>query len=127
MQNKTELAEQQAVMEWAEYQTGRYPELKLLYHIPNEGKRSVVNGANLKRAGLKKGVPDLCLPVAKGYYNSLYIEMKKNRKCRPSADQIEWQIGLNAEGNLAVVCYSADEAIQTIKDYLNERINKNDL
>ncbi len=49
MQN-TELTEQQAVMEWAEYQTGRYPELKLLYHIPNEGKRSVVNGANLKKA-----------------------------------------------------------------------------
>ena len=65
MQN-TELTEQQAVMEWAEYQTGRYPELKLLYHIPNEGKRSVVNGANLKKAGLKKGVPDLCLPVARG-------------------------------------------------------------
>lgn len=63
MQN-TELAEQQAVMEWAEYQTGRYPELKLLYHIPNEGKRSVVNGANLKKAGLKKGcsrfVPACC-------------------------------------------------------------------
>ena len=54
MQNKTELTEQQEVMEWAEYQTGKYPELKLLYHIPNEGKRSVVNGANLKKAGLKK-------------------------------------------------------------------------
>ncbi len=89
MQNKTELTEQQAVMEWAEYQTGRYPELKLLYHIPNEGKRSVVNGANLKKAGLKKGVPDLCLPVAKGNYHSLYIEMKKNKRCRPSAEQIE--------------------------------------
>lgn len=85
------------------------------------------NGANLKKAGLKKGVPDLCLPVARGHYNALYIEMKKNRNCRPSADQIEWQIGLNAEGNRAVVCYSADEAIQTIKDYLNERINQNDL
>ncbi len=118
MQN-TELTEQQAVMEWAEYQTGRYPELKLLYHIPNEGKRSVVNGANLKKAGLKKGVPDLCLPVARGNYNSLYIEMKRNKRCRPSAEQIEWQIGLNAEGNRAVVCYSADEAIETIKWYVN--------
>ncbi len=118
MQN-TELTEQQAVMEWAEYQTGRYPELKLLYHIPNEGKRSVVNGANLKKAGLKKGVPDLCLPVAKGNYHSLYIEMKKNKRCRPSAEQIEWLTALNAEGNFAVVCYSAEKAIETIKWYVN--------
>lgn len=118
MQN-TELTEQQAVMEWAEYQTGRYPELKLLYHIPNEGKRSVVNGANLKKAGLKKGVPDLCLPVARGDYNSLYIEMKKNKRCRPSAEQIEWLTALNAEGNFAVVCYSAEKAIETIKWYVN--------
>lgn len=118
MQN-TELTEQQAVMEWTEYQTGRYPELKLLYHIPNEGKRSVVNGANLKKAGLKKGVPDLCLPVARGNYNSLYIEMKRNKRCRPSAEQIEWLTALNAEGNFAVVCYSAEKAIETIKWYVN--------
>ena len=119
MQNKTELTEQQAVMEWAEYQTGKYPELKLLYHIPNEGKRSVVNGANLKKAGLKKGVPDLCLPVARGGYNALYIEMKKDKRCRPSADQIEWLTALSAEGNFAIVCYSAEKAIETIKWYVN--------
>ena len=64
MQNQ-ELAEQQTVLEWAQWQRGKYPELDLLYHIPNEGKRSAANGAVLKRAGLKKGVPDLCLPVAK--------------------------------------------------------------
>ncbi len=58
MQQRNELTEQQAVMEWAELQKGKYPELSLLYHIANEGKRSVVNGANQKRAGLKKGVPD---------------------------------------------------------------------
>lgn len=119
MQKKTELSEQQAVMEWAEYQTGKYPELELLFHIPNEGKRTVVNGANLKKAGLKKGVPDLCLPVARGGYHHLYIEMKKDKRSKPSAEQIKWQIALNAEGNLAVVCYSADEAIYMLTQYLN--------
>lgn len=114
-------------MEWAEYQTGKYPELMLLYHIPNEGKRSAVNGANLKKAGLKKGVPDLCLPVARSYFNALYIEMKKNKRCRPSAAQIEWLTALNAEGNLAVVCYSAEEAIEKIKCYLNLKEETNDL
>ena len=106
-------------MEWAEYQEGMYPELKLLHHIPNEGKRSVVNGANLRKAGLKKGVPDLHLPIARGNYHSLYIEMKKDRRCKPTAEQIEWRTALNAAGNLAVVCYSADEAIYMLQQYLN--------
>lgn len=121
MQNQ-ELAEQQTVLEWAQWQRGKYPELDLLYHIPNEGKRSAANGAVLKRAGLKKGVPDLCLPVAKGSFHSLYIEMKKDKKSKPSREQREWLEKLNAAGNLAVVCHSADEAIQTIKEYLTERI-----
>jgi hypothetical protein len=118
MQTK-ELDEQQTVAEWAEWSTGKYPELKLLYHITNEGKRSLANGAALKRAGLKKGVPDLCLPCAKGGYHALYIEMKKDKKCKPTKDQKEWLANLNAAGNLAVVCHSADEAIETLKRYLN--------
>ncbi len=119
MQQKNELTEQQAVMEWAELQKGKYPELNLLYHIANEGKRSVVNGANLKRAGLKKGVPDLCLPCAKGGYHALYIEMKKDRKSRVSAEQKEWIAKLKAAGNAAEVCYSFEEATDTLKTYLN--------
>ena len=118
MQTK-ELDEQQTVAEWAEWSTRKYPELKLLYHITNEGKRSLANGAALKRAGLKKGVPDLCLPCAKGGYHALYIEMKKDKNCKPSKDQKEWLANLNAAGNLAVVCHSADEAIETLKRYLN--------
>ena len=119
MQQRNELTEQQAVMEWAELQKGKYPELNLLYHIANEGKRSVVNGANLKRAGLKKGVPDLCLPCAKGGYHALYIEMKKDRKSRVSAEQKEWIAKLKAAGNAAEVCRSFEEAINTLKTYLN--------
>ena len=40
MQKKTELTEQQAVIEWCEVMSGQFPELKTIYHIPNEGKRS---------------------------------------------------------------------------------------
>lgn len=32
----TESEEQRAVMEWAEYASGKWPELRLLYHVPNE-------------------------------------------------------------------------------------------
>ena len=73
----TEAQEQEALFRWADFAVGKYPEIKFLYHISNEGKRSVYNGAAMRRQGLKKGVPDLCLPVSSGKYHALYIEMKR--------------------------------------------------
>ena len=76
MQPLTESQLQIQIFEWAQLMTGKYPELSLLYHIPNEGKRSIYYGAKLKREGLKSGVPDICLPIPKGQYGGLYIELK---------------------------------------------------
>jgi len=118
MNQSEELREQQAVIEWCEWMSGKYPELKAVYHITNEGKRSRINGATLRAAGLKKGVPDLCLPCAKGSYHSLYIEMKKDAHSRPSKEQTKWIKLLNDLGNFAIVCNCADEAIHTLKWYL---------
>ena len=75
----TESEEQQTVMEWAEAASGRWPELRLLYRVPNEGQRSMATGGRLRAEGLKSGVPDLCLPSAHGQYHGLYIEMKRTQ------------------------------------------------
>ena len=64
--NHPESQEQQALFSWAEYAKGLHPELGLLYHIPNGGKRDKLEAARLKLEGVKAGVPDLCLPVARG-------------------------------------------------------------
>ena len=69
MQGK-EADEQCAVIEYCEYL--RIP----VYHIPNGGTRNKIEAANLKRQGVKSGVPDLCFPLARGKYHGLYIEMK---------------------------------------------------
>ena len=61
-----EAGAQETLFNWAQYQYARYPELELLYHIPNGGKRDARTAANLKRQGVKAGVPDLHLPVALG-------------------------------------------------------------
>lgn len=119
MNTRTEIGEQQAVIEWCMLNENHHPELKLIYHITNEGKRSHIGGAELRKAGLKSGVPDLCLPVPKGRYSALYIEMKKDKNATVSQNQIKWLSSLSAVGNLAVICYSADEAITTIKNYLS--------
>lgn len=113
----TEAQEQTMLIEWAEMMQGRYPELALLFHIPNEGRRSYQYGRELKRQGLKKGVPDLCLPVARGMYHGLFIEMK-SQVGRPSGEQLVWIDALRNEGYAATVCHGWREAAQFIEDYL---------
>ena len=40
----TEAEEQIALFEWARLQTGRFPELALLYHVPNGGSEQNRSG-----------------------------------------------------------------------------------
>lgn len=80
----TEDEEQIALMQWASVMSGRYPELHLMYHIPNGGARSKPEAARFKAMGVKKGVPDIHLPVARGQHHSLYIELKRQHGAGPA-------------------------------------------
>lgn len=113
----TEAGTQEALFQWAQYQLGRYPELKLLYHIPNGGKRDARTATALKRQGVKAGVPDLHLPVARGGYHGLYIELKVGNN-KATALQKDWIKELTKQGYLAVVCYGWQEAAEQLVNYL---------
>ena len=75
----TESAEQQCLFRWAAYNRGRWPEMKMMYHIPNGGTRSKSEAGRFRAEGVKAGVPDICLPVARGGYHGMYIEMKRRK------------------------------------------------
>jgi hypothetical protein len=68
--------------------------------------------------GVKAGVPDLCLPVARGQYHGLYIELKRHRGGRTSDHQSEWLDALSAQGYKAALCYGWEQAAGTIIEYL---------
>ncbi len=114
----TEAQEQSTVMKWSLSVRGRYPELKLLFHIPNGGKRDPIEAKHLQQQGVKKGVPDLCLPVARGKYHSLYIEMKTETG-KTSPEQDWWIEELTAQGNFVEVCHGFESAIKVLEWYLN--------
>lgn len=116
----TESEEQKALFLWAAYNSGRHPELKWMYHVPNEGKRSVQRGAQMRAEGLKKGVPDVCLPVQRHGHGALYIEMKRVRGGRLTDEQKEWAEGLTRCGNLVRRCNGWEQAVEAIEDYLRE-------
>ena len=113
-----EAMEQEALFEWAAYNVGKYPELRLLYHIPNGGRRDPKEAAFLKRQGVKAGVPDLCLPVARKGYHGLYIELKYGRN-KPTQDQRRWLSELSKQGYCVVTCYGWEQAKTWIEGYLD--------
>lgn len=115
---KSEDTEQIAVIQWAKWNTSRYPELKWLHHVPNGGSRNRIEAAKLKQMGVKAGVADLCMPYPKGVYCGLYIEMKFGNN-RQQETQKEFLADMAAAGHFVATCYSAEEAVSIIEEYLN--------
>ena len=115
----TEQQHQIYVIQWSQQPTIRekYPELAMLFHIANE-RSDKVQASILKKMGVKKGVPDLCLPVPSGKYHGLFIEMK-NDAGRASAEQLWWINHLEANGYAAAVCYGWNRAVEVLEWYLN--------
>lgn len=113
-----EAREQEALFRWAAYERGKWPELAAMYHIPNGGSRNKAEAARLKAQGVRAGVPDICLPAARGCYHGLYIELKRRNGGRVSEAQREWIAYLENAGYCARVCHGWDEARETIEKYL---------
>jgi hypothetical protein len=129
---RSEHQEQCAVFDWAELMANQYPELDLMFAIPNGGVRPCnvantpkgafrysVEGKKMKQEGVKKGVPDILLPVPKGIYHGLFIEMKRSHGGVIREEQDTWLKNLAQQGYFVVVCKGANAAMKVLKGYLS--------
>lgn len=108
---------QSALFQWAAYNTTRYPELEMLFAVPNGTRTTPGVARKMVEEGVRKGVPDICLPVASGEYHGLFIEMKiPGAYARP--EQKHWIEQLQMQGYFATVCHGWEEAAQLIEHYL---------
>lgn len=114
----TESEEQVTLFSWARMKLGKYPELRLLFHIANGGTRDPIEAKHLKDQGVKPGVPDLFLPVARGFWHGLFIEMKRQKGGRVSDAQRRWLADLERQGYRTEVACGWREAAQIIEIYL---------
>lgn len=120
----TEAQEQAWLFQWATaMQVLRWPELELMHHIPNGGSRNRIEAAKLKGQGVKPGVPDIFLPVARRGKHGLYIELKRKTGGKVSPDQQRMIQKLNQQGYKAIVCQGWQAAADAIENYMG---GKND-
>jgi hypothetical protein len=113
-----EHAEQSALIKWAELSTAKHPELRLLFASPNGGKRNVITAMNMKREGVKPGVPDLFLACPSKGFHGLFIEMKKRKGGKTSEAQYRWLTDLSLAGYQVAICAGWEEAKGLIEQYL---------
>lgn len=113
--------EQAALFQWAAVEARRDPRL-LLLNASQNGLRasSIQQAAQAKKCGMKKGFPDVFLPVAARGWNGLFIEMKRKDGVASdvSPEQRQWLADLTAQGYRAVVCFGWESAVKTIGEYL---------
>ena len=115
-----EAATQTALFDWAGWARSKYPDLDLLFCIPNgmplhgPQRFAVINW--MKAQGLKPGLPDVCLPVGRGGYFSKWLELKIPGG-RVSESQAIWIDRLRRAGASVSVCESYEQAVTDLEIY----------
>ena len=120
MNKATEHDHQVALFQWAAAKSKHeIPELKLMFAIPNGGHRHIGVAKKLKAEGVKAGVPDIFLPVARFGYHGLFIELK-TEDGRIQDNQKEWLNELALAGYFTYICHGVDEARELIEYYMGK-------
>lgn len=117
----TEHQEQATFIDVCERLSASVPALGLVFAIPNGGQRNVVVARKLKAEGVRPGVPDLFLPVARGIWHGLFIEMKRRDggELKPTQRRVHRQL---LDQNYDVrVCLGWKDAVRTALTYLGYR------
>ncbi len=115
----TEETLQEKCVEWFDR---NYPDLiPLLHHSPNEGKRSIVEGAHLKASGMRTGFPDLVLLMPSGEWAWLAMEFK-GKGGRLTEAQKRYAEYLPKHGVLHRVIWTFEEFVNLVRGYTAKKL-----
>lgn len=101
----------------------KHPELRWIFAIPNGGSRHPAVAAKLKAEGVKRGISDICVPIARHGFHGLYIEMKVKPN-RLTPEQAEFHDFVHAEGYATYTAFSAVAAQTCIEVYLGLKLER---
>lgn len=119
---------QVAVMAWAAQHRAQWPCLEWLFHVPNGGSRSKIEGQRFKAMGVRRGVSDLLLLHPSKGFHGLCIEMKHEatglsdiaKEKMVSDEQRKFLTYQSQQGYACGVCYGYQEAICALEWYLSD-------
>lgn len=114
----TEHGLQVSVFQWAEIAQAQYPELRMMFAIPNGGQRNKIVAAKLKAEGVRAGVLDVFLAVSRNGYHGLWIEHKVGKNTL-TKEQAWWYAKLKLEGYQVVLSRSFERTREAIMEYLS--------
>ena len=90
---------------------------RLFIHAANEGHRTVIGGALLRRMGMQPGFPDVFIAVPRGPFHGLMIELKiAGNKTTPAQIDMLEQLALQKYDT--AVCYGWEDAASRIEAYM---------
>ena len=96
-----------AIMDWVRL----HPSIvKLVMHFPNEGKRTPSYGRMMKDLGMRAGVSDLFISMARHGYHGAWIEFKTPTGVVSPA-QKAFLLDMKQQGYYTVVCRSIEDGI----------------
>jgi hypothetical protein len=130
--------EQERFFQWVHH---KFPELEnLIFAIPNGGSRSKkaikardgstkyisIEGARLKRQGVKAGILDVFISIASSPYHGAYIEFKspsiKNPLSALSTEQKRFKKLAEENGYLVIVVNTFEDAKNRVLEYLKNHL-----
>jgi hypothetical protein len=111
---ESERRAQQRLVQWM------YEAKVPFYAICNGADVSPHHRQTLLSEGMSPGMFDLCLPLARGCYHSMYLELKRSDGGSGMSDaQKAWQKVLQENGHFAVCCHGYEKAKEAVEWYLS--------
>jgi hypothetical protein len=120
----TEHHEQVMLFQWLELMANKHPELAAAFAIPNAGgysggfRSNVARVQRMKREGVRSGVPDVFVPVPRGGFHGLFLELKRQKGGSITPEQKAWHAVLIRHGYQVAVCKGFEAAKQAVESYL---------
>lgn len=94
------------------------PELQWFHAVHNQGHGDKIRGGMAKAEGVKRGVLDTFLPVRRGQFSGLYIEMKPLKSGALTEEQKEFKDFVLTQGFGAIMCRGWRAAADILTQYL---------
>lgn len=90
-----------------------------MWHVPNGGKRNLLEAVKFKRMGGKKGVPDYFFPEPVSPYHGMFVEFKTG-KVKESKDQLDVMKALERKGYFVAVVRSFEQFQKVVRRYFKD-------